>query len=128
MPVEVRAAEGDDSKDVAKGWRVWVGVALLVLLVIAELSLLSGRGQAAFPGFNGRIAFDSARDRNTGIYTINPDGSGATRLTSSSGNDVDPAFSPDGQKIAFVMVLKWRTRDLHHELRRVGTNPPHQCG
>jgi Domain of unknown function (DUF5050) len=34
------------------------------------------------------------------IYTVNPDGSGQTPLT-STGTDVVPAWSPDGAKIAF---------------------------
>ncbi len=36
------------------------------------------------------------------IYLISPDGSGRTRLTNSPGYDDAPAFSPDGQRIAFT--------------------------
>lgn len=52
---------------------------------------------------NGRIAFVSnARDGNEEIYTINPDGAGLTRLTQNTALDDDPAWSPDGKKIAFM--------------------------
>ncbi len=51
---------------------------------------------------SGRITFGSERDGNLEIYTMNADGSGdATRLTDNPGKDGDPAWSPDGTKIAF---------------------------
>src|SRR5207244_7691770 len=48
---------------------------------------------------NGKIAFYN--DNGGDIYVVNPDGSGLTPLTSGSGIDVSPAWSADGQKIAF---------------------------
>ncbi|HNY11373.1 MAG TPA: hypothetical protein PKK26_07290, partial [Candidatus Wallbacteria bacterium] len=36
------------------------------------------------------------------VYLINSDGTGNTRLTSYFGNDKDPSFSPDGQKIIYL--------------------------
>ena len=36
------------------------------------------------------------------LFTMNPDGSGVTQLTSGNFNDQYPAWSPDGQKIVFV--------------------------
>jgi serine/threonine protein kinase len=36
------------------------------------------------------------------IWAINADGTGLTNLTSSPGDDADPAWSPDGSKIAFA--------------------------
>ena len=52
---------------------------------------------------NGKIAFVSNRDEvlNNEIYVMNPDGSAVTRLTNYSGVDEEPAWSPDGSKIAF---------------------------
>jgi Tol biopolymer transport system component len=56
---------------------------------------------AAFAGLPDRIAFSSARDGNDEIYTMNPDGSGQTRLTNALGADVTPSVSGDGGLIAF---------------------------
>jgi Tol biopolymer transport system component len=52
----------------------------------------------------GRIAFVSTRagNDNTEIYTMNPDGTGVTRLSNSAGSDVDPVWSPGRSKIAFA--------------------------
>src|SRR5206468_8952791 len=36
------------------------------------------------------------------IYAMNADGSGVTRLTTSPGEDADPAWSPGGKKLAFT--------------------------
>jgi len=72
-------------------------------LVLAALLLI-----AAFPAgaakrvLNGKIAFVSDRDGNNEIYVMNADGTGVTRLTNDRADDVDPAWSPDGRRIAFA--------------------------
>jgi TolB protein len=63
--------------------------------------------EAAFPGTNGRIVFESDRDGNLDggyeLYTMNGDGSDQRRLTFTPRVDeAYAAFSPDGTKIAFV--------------------------
>ena len=57
---------------------------------------------AAFPGTNGRVLFVSNRDGNQEIYSANADGSDPRRLTTNLVADTDPAYSPDGTKIAFT--------------------------
>src|SRR6266446_2687043 len=48
-----------------------------------------------------QLAFVSTADGNPEIYVINSNGTGSTRLTAHPASDVDPAWSPDGAKIAF---------------------------
>jgi len=54
----------------------------------------------------GDVVLYTAVDRNIGktkIWTMTPDGSRPTQLTTGSGcNDVDPIWSPDGKKIIFA--------------------------
>ena len=52
---------------------------------------------ATFPGANGKIAFQRGGD----IWTMNPDGTDQVNLTNSSTFEADPAWSPDGAKIAY---------------------------
>jgi Tol biopolymer transport system component len=81
---------------------------VLVSTFVCALALGSS-AQAAFPGANGKIAFASDRDQPnpqrfglpSEIYTVNPDGSGETNLTQNPADDTQPAWSPDGSRIAF---------------------------
>ena len=72
-------------------------------LALCILALVEVRpAEAAYPGKNGLIAFVSNRDTGGGeIYAMKPDGTGVTRITFPTGGSGDPAFSPDGTKIAF---------------------------
>ena len=79
---------------------------LALSLGFAGSVALAGPADAAFPGSNGRIVFASDRDapgsNGREIYTAAADGSDPVRLTTNSVPDTDPAYSPDGKKIAFT--------------------------
>src|SRR5215208_3831615 len=82
---------------------------------------MENTAKAAFPGANGKIVFASDRDgvvldpldplfgKTYDIYTMNADGSGVTRLTNDPARDIQPAWSPDGTKIAFVSIRDGNT-------------------
>ena len=59
-------------------------------------------GPVGASGLNGRVAVVSGASGNDEIVSIAADGSGAVTLTSDPHADEDPAFSPDGTRIAFV--------------------------
>jgi Tol biopolymer transport system component len=44
---------------------------------------------------------DQAMSTNSNLYTVSPEGGEATRITTTPGADVSPAYSPDGQWIAW---------------------------
>jgi Tol biopolymer transport system component len=77
-------------------------IAMLTTLALAAgLAAYSAPALAAFPGVDGQIAFSSNRDTGAGdIYTVRP-GQPTQRLTTSTSSS-DPAYSPDGTKVAFV--------------------------
>lgn len=70
---------------------------LLALIALAASLAAATPAEAAFPGANGRLAYDYGGN----IYTINPDGTGLVQLT-RDGQSVEPAWSANGKRIAFV--------------------------
>ncbi|MEM7482117.1 MAG: hypothetical protein AAF481_13155 [Acidobacteriota bacterium] len=48
-----------------------------------------------------RLAFESNRDGNLEIYTMNADGSNPRRVTRHAATDAGPSWSPDGERIFF---------------------------
>ena len=70
--------------------------------VVAVLALATAApAQAAFPGENGKIVFTRASATcNPFLYTINPDGTGESRVTTDpNGDGLDPSWSADGQRL-----------------------------
>jgi Tol biopolymer transport system component len=94
------------------------------LLVIAALCLgLAPAAEATLPGANGKIVFWRASN----LYTINPDGTGETQLT-TSGDAGSPKWSPDGHRIALARTVGGNT-DVYtidadgSNMTRLTTNP-----
>jgi Tol biopolymer transport system component len=56
---------------------------------------------ASASGLHGKIVFHSTRDGDFDVVVMNADGTDQTKLTSDEHNDIDPVWSPNGQRIAF---------------------------
>jgi Tol biopolymer transport system component len=66
--------------------------------MLAALLATVPAAEAAYPGLNGKIAFA----RGGQIWTIDPDGTDATQLTTASAQSGNPHWSPDGTRIAYT--------------------------
>jgi hypothetical protein len=75
---------------------------LIGLLGVVAFVSLAPAAHAAFPGLNGKIAFFTAQGTSDDIWVMQPDGSAQTAITGPGVDERDPAWSPDGTKIAFV--------------------------
>ena len=96
----------------AAGVLVAVGMLVLTMLVVGEPV------GATLPSESGKIAFASNRDGgNPEIYTMNADGTQLDHLTNNPQSDLQPAWSPDGRRIAFTS-----TRDGNDEIYTMTPN------
>ncbi len=89
-----------------KRWRGGFVVVLALALGAGALGLYlsADRSSAAFPGSNGKIVFDrylkgTAPSERKGVFSISPSGEELHQL---SGNSRTPAWSADGEQIAFA--------------------------
>ena len=102
--------------------KVWVALIVTGITAAIVVALLAGGAKpaqaGAFPGKNGRIAFDSTRGgtNNFEIYSMNPDGSLQTNLSHSVGN-ISASYSANGKKISFSSA-----RDGNSEIYSMNAN------
>ena len=78
-------------------------VVAAALAAVGVLGLVEGRSaEAAVPGKNGKIVFQSDGGGSYEIYTMNRNGKKIDNLTTNPADDEDPAFSADRKEIAFT--------------------------
>ena len=79
-------------------WGMWKRAT--VVSVVLTLLGSAPVAEAAFPGQNGKIAFDAGGQ----VRTVNADGSGSAVV----GSGADPAWSPDGTRLLFYDGVYFR--------------------
>jgi Tol biopolymer transport system component len=82
---------------------------VVVLLSAAALSVALAVAQepakATFPGQNGRIAYVGYDGKNSSeIFTVSSSGVRPKQLTRGKSHKANPAWSPDGRRMAFVRL------------------------
>jgi Tol biopolymer transport system component len=75
------------------------GLAAVCVLAVGGAAGLAATPPAKTPGL---VAFVRSSGGPFGIYAVRPDGSGLRRLSRLRSNDLEPAWSPDGRRIAFA--------------------------
>jgi Tol biopolymer transport system component len=80
----------------------WRGLSLIALALALIGGVLGRSANAAFPGENGKIAFQSSREGHFAIFTVEPGGCEHAQLTSGLADDETPSWSADGSKIVFM--------------------------
>ncbi|MCB9451313.1 MAG: PD40 domain-containing protein [Anaerolineaceae bacterium] len=75
---------------------------LYLLIMLLVVTFGRAEAQQTQPPQNGRIAFVSNRSGNDQIYTMNDDGTDIQQITFDGWSNIDPNWSPDGSRIAYV--------------------------
>ena len=79
--------------------RAYSAAAPGLALAVVAATLVSGDATGGtFPGSNGRIVFD----RDSRVFTVNPDGSGEFPITPAEGSASAPSVSADGNRVAYA--------------------------
>jgi Tol biopolymer transport system component len=87
---------------------LWLGGELLRPIPPTPTATVAPR--PTLVGGGGLIAFESRRDGDAEIYVINADGSGLVNVSQSPGEDFNPAWSPDGRRLAYLSLQDRETR------------------
>jgi len=100
-----------------------VGRLAAVLAAVAIGALLAAAPAAAsYPAGNGRLGYIQDGD----IWTINPDGTGATNLTSTAATEACASWAPGGAKLSFTRGNDgpWVADADGTDAYRLNTRPP----
>jgi TolB protein len=112
-PVRAEKKKAAPRRERAPGRRrplrpIWMALAVVVIgagIIYAVSATRPTPEAAPIAASTGRLAASLGQEGDTEIVLIDSDGSALTRLTRRPGLDIDPAWSPDGQRIAFAAEI-----------------------
>jgi GH25 family lysozyme M1 (1,4-beta-N-acetylmuramidase) len=97
---------------------------VLAVALLGSMLVLATPGQAAFPGTNGKIEFQSDRTGKSQLFTMNSDGTSQTQLTKVNSKNYDGAWYPDGTGLAYSSCCAPGTTQLElYALNANGSGP-----
>jgi TolB protein len=79
-----------------------VFLAVVAAALATLVGVVASAAMAAFPGRDGKVVFQTNRDGNAEIYTMDADGTSRVNLTRHLSEDVTPHWSADGHRIVFA--------------------------
>ena len=100
-------------------WRSDLYEANVTTRLVKQLTATTARAELepAYSPRDGRLAFVGFANRNYNLYVRDARGKRITRLTSASASELDPAWSPNAQTIAFTSGA------LNHDLEIMAIAP-----
>jgi Tol biopolymer transport system component len=103
---------------IRRGTTIAAGLLLAALLVVLVLLWGARPAEAAFPGANGKIAYEYDTSSEQEIYAMDAEPFGDHTKISDGYDDSEPAWSADGQQIAFTS-----DRDGDYDIYVMDTDP-----
>ena len=91
----------DEDTAIVRSIRRFPLAVVLALVLLGNLVAMASPARAAFPGTNGKIAFQTDRTGTSQVFTMNADGTSPVQLTKVNKNSYDAAWYPDGTGLAF---------------------------
>ena len=93
--------------------RVIILLALMAVVMFLASGLSPGEPDAQVAATNGKIVYVGSDGVNNDIFTMNPDGTVVSPLTTDGRSNDNPEWSPDGTKVSFDSWVDANTANIY---------------